>query len=154
MLLREECNIFEYVLDAMHDDNVPRNCQLFAKAMYIFDYQYNQKIMEQALAEMDELLMNYNGAITNSVIRNVIFCTQSYDDIVSSIVLCEKITENPKLADEITQFLSKHNIHLESNEIISLSRKIEYRMRKMLRKIIVNAYYYFKKGKKRDEKSE
>lgn len=73
MLLREECNIFEYVLDAMHDDNVPRNCQLFAKAMYIFDYQDNQKIMEQALTEMDELLMNYNGAITNSVIRNAIF---------------------------------------------------------------------------------
>lgn len=77
------------------------------------------------------------------------FCTQSYDDIVSSIVLCEKITENPKLADEITQFLSKHNIQLKPNEIVLLSKKFEYRMRRMLRKFIANAYYYFKKDEKK-----
>lgn len=140
----ETPDYYEGVLAAMRDYGASRNCYLFARAMYIYYYQETQTIISQAWSELESMLMNHNGVINNSAIRNAIFCTQSYDNIISSIVLCEKINENPKLADEISQFLAKHNIHLTSNEIISLSKEIEYRMRKMLRKFIANAYYFNK----------
>lgn len=150
----ETPDYYEGILAAMRDNSASRNCYLFARAMYIYYYQETQAITSQAWSELESMLMNHKGVVTNSAIRDAIFCTQSYDDIISSIVLCEKINDYSRLADEISQFLSKHNIQLTSNEIISLSKKIEYRMRRMLRKFIANAYYYFKKDTKKNEKSE
>ena len=156
-ILNDKPADYENVVSAMRATSPSSNTGMFSRALYVSYYHEAQSFISQGWPEtkrnmLEDPIVNYFGWTENQYFTMQVMKTDTFKTLSNNIKIYEKLSENNRLAENISKELGSFGISISPTNVLSTAKKIADKSEKWIRDLFNNAWYYYRLEVDKEEK--